>query len=408
MGSAYWGELRTHWRPLLAATMGLGFGIGLSAYTMSLFAPKMIGEFGWEKSQFALLGSFGLLMLIMQPITGRLTDRFGVRAVSAVGVLAGPIAYLGFAFQPGSIRAFFAVAVLQIILGTLTTSPVYTRIVAERFERARGLAFSIVMTGPPLVGAVIAPLLGGFIESQGWRNGYLLMGGVTLVFGLIAVLLTPAHVGVHPHEEVEEAGTPAPVGSRVIFRNPAFWVLIVGMVLVNFPQGLASAQMKLVLMDSGAASQTASWLISIYAIGVLLGRFACGLSLDRMPPHHVAALALAMPAIGMALMASPLDATIVLALSVAMMGLAQGAEGDIAAYLVSRRFGLGVFSLVMGFVGAAIAGGAALGSLTLSLTLSIWGSYAPFLAISACITLAGAALFLTLGRRPPTMEPVYA
>jgi hypothetical protein len=62
----------------------------------------------------------------------------------------------------------------------------------------------------------------------------------------------------------------------------------------------------------------------------------------------------------------------------------------------------------MGFVGAAIAGGAALGSLTLSLTLSIWGSYAPFLALSACVTLAGAALFLTLGRRPPTMEPVYA
>ena len=87
MGSAYWGELRTHWRPLLAATMGLGFGIGLSAYTMSLFAPKMIGEFGWAKSQFALLGSFGLLMLIMQPITGRLTDRFGFVAVLRAGLI---------------------------------------------------------------------------------------------------------------------------------------------------------------------------------------------------------------------------------------------------------------------------------------------------------------------------------
>ena len=75
MGSAYWGELRTHWRPLLAATMGLGFGIGLSAYTMSLFAPKMIGEFGWAKSQFALLGSFGLLMLIMQPILAANRDQ---------------------------------------------------------------------------------------------------------------------------------------------------------------------------------------------------------------------------------------------------------------------------------------------------------------------------------------------
>lgn len=404
MGSAYWGELRMHWRPLLAATMGLGFGIGLSAYTMSLFAPQLIGEFGWERSQFALLGSFGMLMLVMQPITGRLTDRFGVRAVSAVGVLAGPVAYIGFAMQPGDIRSFFAIAVVQIILGTLTTSPVYTRVVAERFERARGLAFSIVMTGPPLVGALIAPMLGGFIESEGWRAGYLLLGCVTLIFGLIAVMMTPAHVGVH---EIEGSPRARP-GYGAIVRNPAFWLLIAAMILVNFPQGLASAQMKLVLMDSGAPSQTATWLISIYAVGVLIGRFACGLSLDRMPPHHVAALALSMPAIGMALLASSIDAPFVLALSVAMMGMAQGAEGDIAAYLVSRRFGLGVFSLIMGFVGASIAGGAALGSLTLSLTLSLWDSYAPFLALSACITIVGASLFLALGRGPRNLEVVRA
>ena len=405
MGSAYWGEFRTHWRPLLAATMGLGFGIGLSAYTMSLFAPKLIAEFGWPRSQFALLGSMGLLMLIAQPITGRLTDRFGVRAVSMVGVLAGPSAYIAFAMQPGSIRAFFAIAVLQIVVGTLTTSPVYTRIVAERFERARGLAFSIVMTGPPLVGAVLAPLLGRFIESEGWRNGYLLMGGITMAFGLIAVAMTPPHIGTRPDEDVP---VESKAGYGVIVRNPAFWVLIIGMILVNFPQGLVSAQMKLMLMDSGAQSQTATWLISIYAVGVMVGRFACGLSLDRMQPHHVAALTLSMPAIGMMLMASPFDATIVLALSVAMMGLAQGAEGDVAAYLVSRRFGLNVFSLVMGLVGASIAGGAALGAVTLSYTLGLWGSYAPFLVIGACVTLVGALLFLTLGHGARKMEVARA
>lgn len=405
MASAYWGEFRTHWRPLMAATIGLGFGIGLSAYTMSMFAPELLGEFGWSRSQFALLSSFGLLMLIMQPITGRLTDRFGVRIVSAIGVLAGPLAYIGFAIQSGDIRFFFAVAVVQIIVGTLTTSPVYTRIVAERFERARGLAFSIVMTGPPLVGAVLAPLIGSLIAAQGWRTTYLFLGGLTLVFGLIAVLLTPPHIGEHPDRphHVQTKGD-----YRLILNNPAFWVLIVGMVMVNFPGGLVSAQMKLVLMDSGAPSQTATWLVSIYAMGVIAGRFACGLSLDRMQPHHVAALALGMPAIGMALMASPLDATVLLGLAVALMGMAQGAEGDIAAYLVSRRFGLGVFSLVMGLVGAAIAGGSALGAVVLSLTLSAYGTYAPFLWLSAGVTLAGAALFLTLGRSPPMMKEVIA
>jgi MFS family permease len=404
MASEYWGEFRTHWQPLLAATMGLGFGIGLNAYTASLFAPKLIGEFGWAKSQFALLGSFGLLMLIFQPITGRLTDRFGVRTISAIGVLGGPLAYIAFSLMNGDIAVFFGIAVLQIAFGTLTTSPVYTRLVAERFVKARGLAFSIVMTGPPLAGAVLAPLLGRFVDVEGWRSGYLLMGAITLGFGLIAVLMTPRTYATH------KAGEINPRGHRkgdyaMIMANPAFWVLIAGMVLVNIPAALVSAQLKLVLMDSGAASQTATWLISVYAMGVVAGRFACGMSLDRLQPHFVAALALGTPAIGMALMASPLDATIVLVFAIAVMGLAQGAEGDVAAYLVSRRFDLRVFSLVLALVGAAIAGGSALGSVLLSLSLSLFAnSYAPFLIFSAVTTLVGAALFLLLGRHQTESE----
>jgi MFS family permease len=394
--TSYWGEFRTHWRALLAASMGLGFGIGLSAYMGGLFGPKILAEFDWSRSSFALLGSFGLLMLVMQPITGWLTDRFGVRAVSAVGVLSAPIAYIALSTMGGDIRMFFAINVLQIVFGALTTSPVYTRLVAERFERARGLAFSVVMAGPPLTGAIFAPILGGFIEDNGWRAGYQLLGAVTLAFGGIAVLLTPPHKTVPrtPEHVAERKGDYA----RIV-ANPAFWVLIGGMVLVNIPQALLSAQMKLMLMDSGASSNTATWMITIFAMGVIGGRFVCGATLDRIKAHHVAAFALGMPAIGLLLLASPLDATPMLAVAIALIGLAQGAEGDVGAYLVSRRFDLGVFSLVLALVGAAIAGGSAIGSFILSVTLHHSESYAPFLIVSAVSTLIGALLFLTLDRR---------
>lgn len=73
--NAYWAEPVTHWRALLSATVGLGFGIGLNAYTTSLFAPHLLKEFGWSKAEFALLGSFSLLMLLIQTITGRLPAR---------------------------------------------------------------------------------------------------------------------------------------------------------------------------------------------------------------------------------------------------------------------------------------------------------------------------------------------
>lgn len=399
--SDYWGEFRTHWRPSLAAMLGLGVGIGLNAYVAGLFAPKLLAEFEWSRSSFALLGSFGLLMLVMQPITGRLTDRFGVRTISAIGVLTAPVTYLALSLMGGDIGTFFAINVAQIVFGTLTTSPVYTRLVAERFVHARGLAFSVVMTGPPLAGAVFAPILGGFIEAEGWRSGYLLLGAVTLTVGLVAVLMTPRHSAPPRTPEVlaERKGDYA----RIV-ANPAFWVLIIGMVLVNIPQALLGPQLKLMLMDSGASSSTATWLISVFAGGVIAGRFVCGASLDRLKAHHVAAFALGMPAVGLLLLASPLDTTVTLAVAIALIGLAQGAEGDIGAYLVSRRFDLGVFSLVLALVGASIAGGSAIGSFILSATLARSDSYATFLIIAAGATLAGAALFLTLDRKGAIKE----
>lgn len=411
MASPYWGELRTHWKPLLAATLGLGVGVGLNAYTAGLFAPKLIAEFGWSRAQFALIGSFALLMIVLQPITGRLTDRFGVRTVAMAGVLASPIPYAALSFQSGDIRIFFAITLMQVVIGTLTTTPVYSRIVAERFNRARGLAFSIVMTGPPLAGALLVPVLGAVIEAEGWRATCLVLAFVSLVFGSVAVALAPkglphAKMTAEPVELEPVAfppviGGPAPATpAQALLRMPAFWVLMAAMVLVNVPQSLFSHQIKLVLIDSGASAQAATWLISAFAIGVVVGRFACGVTLDRYRPYLVAAVALGVPAIGMVMLASPIDATAVLLLSVVVLGLAQGAEGDIAAYLVSRRFGLGVFSLVLGFVGAATAAGLAIGSLLLSLTLKWWDSYTPFLLLCAVLTLIGAALFLTLGRDP--------
>jgi hypothetical protein len=108
-----------------------------------------------------------------------------------------------------------------------------------------------------------------------------------------------------------------------------------------------------------------------------------------------------LPGVGFAVLASPFDAWIMVASAVAMSGLAQGAEGDVAAYIVARRFGLPIFGLVIGLVGAATAFGASSGALILSFMLKRWDSFAPFVAFSAVVTILGALLFLLLGRWRP-------
>src|SRR3546814_12890917 len=110
---------------------------------MSLFAPELIAEFGWSKSQFALVGALPLVTMFVVPIAGRFTDRFGTRIAAIVGFVAISLGFLAFTVMDGSIVVFFAIWLLQHIFGVLTTSLVFTRVIVERFDKARGSSRSL-------------------------------------------------------------------------------------------------------------------------------------------------------------------------------------------------------------------------------------------------------------------------
>jgi MFS family permease len=149
----YLGELRMHWRSLLAASIGMGCGYMLNMYLGSLFAPHLIEAFGWSRAQFATTGTTILASLIALPIVGRLTDAYGARPMATVGVIATPLIFVGYSLLNGSFAVYFALSVVQImVVGGTTTSTVYSRLIAQDFDRTRGLALAIAACTPPADG----------------------------------------------------------------------------------------------------------------------------------------------------------------------------------------------------------------------------------------------------------------
>lgn len=396
----YRAEFRQNWRPLLAATTGMSLGLALSHYIMSLFAPAIMADFGWSKAQFALIGSTPFITMLFMPLAGRFIDRAGPRAAATVGFISLPISYLALSFMNGAFSLFFVIMIVKSVFGVLTTTMVFARVIVERFDRARGFALSIVMSGAPLVGALIVPLIAEIISDHGWRNGYRALALISILGGIIAIGLLRDNASPHakraPHQPASRAEILA------LLQSPLLLLLAGGTLLINVPQGLVASQLKLVLMESHASGPLAVGLIALYAIGVVTGRFLCGLTLDKVEAHWVALGALGLPAIGLAAIASPFDAPWILGVSVLLIALAQGAEGDIGAYLISRRFGLKHYSLILSFATIALTLGAASGSLVLSYTLHLTDSYVVFLLISAALTAVGALLFFLTGRYPPT------
>ena len=383
-------------------------GMSTAGTVTTAIAPTLIKDNGWAQSDFALVGSVALLTALAFPFIGRLADVLGVRKTALIGMVALPLVYFAFSVMSGDLSGYVAIFAVQSVLCVTTTATVYTRLVVQHIEKARGLALAIAASGPAISGAIGAPILNAYVEANGWRDSYTALTIFAVVMGVITFLLIP------PEKKKAASTTTTPVKRRArddypaIFRTPAFWFLLGAMLLCNLPATIMLAQLKLLLLANGVGGTTAGPMMAALSIGMLVGRFIAGVSLDRFQAHIVSFLTLGLPSIGLFLFASALDTTAVLTFAVFCIGFSFGAEGDIVGFLVARHFGVKVYSSVMGLLTFAMSFSTAAGAALLGLTMAWTGTYNLYLVISGIGVLIGAVLLLLLGNHRQQAVPAAA
>jgi MFS family permease len=399
----YFDEFRRSWRPLLAASLGCSVSLPLFAYTNSAFAPHLVAEFGWERSQFALVGLATLSTLLVLPLIGRLTDRFGVLRIAVVGAILAPLGIASYSLMTGSFTQYVLIFIAVLALASMTGPLVYTRLIAEYFIRARGLGLTVVNSAPALMAMLAVPLLNQSILDRGWRASYLLLAVLTLVISVAAVLLIPRRKAPKDRLIAAPDEPPEPfLASReafsIILRSPLFWLIIVATVLCMIQTQLHASQMNLMLIDNGLSTSAAAGIVSIYAFSTILGRVGCGLALDRWSTPIVTFVSMILPALGFFLLATPYDTYWVIVLAMFLAGLSMGAESDLIAYLVARYFHLRIYNTVLSLLMSATFLASAMGSLLISASLREFGSFSPFLYGISFAILAGSFMFLAMPR----------
>ncbi len=387
-------EFRQHWRPLAAGFIGLGSALSLNSYVLTIFAPYLIKSFGWSLAQWASLGVVQMLIMFCLPIAGRLTDRFGVRRVAAIGALSYPLFLLAITQMNGSISTYLAIYIAQTVICSTTTTTVYSRVVAEVFKLRRGLALGIMGSSPPLIAFFASPLLTTFVHAHGWRQGYYLVAGFCALCAVITLFLLEPH---RQSDSVIDRSSKGRGAYRTILSRPAFWIMFVALLLVNTPFSLATSQLKLVVLDQGLGDDTAAIMVSAFAIASIAGRVISGTVLDYVPGHLVAAISFALPVTGLLLLASSMDSMATVLFAVVLIGLSFGGEGDIVPFLVTRHFPIALYSSTLGLLSAAMGAAMGGGSAILSQTLKTAGGYNTYLTIAAISATIGSALFLLLG-----------
>jgi MFS family permease len=310
-----------------------------------------------------------------------------------------PLCFVAYSLQWGNFYYFMACSMAVLAVGSTTGPLVYSRLIAENFVQAQGLALTVLNCAPAFLAMIVMPLLNWTIVEYGWRASYLGIGALSLVGGVTALsLIKPPKLA--PGEVRQPRPVAVPGSARqdygVILRSPVFWIIVTGMFLCMLQTPLHAAQMNVMLQENGISTQMAATVGSVYAFGTIVGRILCGLALDRFSTRVVTAIAMGIPAIGFFLLATDLNAFAVIAGSMFLVGVSIGAESDIMAFLVARYFSLRIFNSTLGLVHVVTFLTAAVGSAAISLTLKLTDSFSPFLYLVSGTITVGALLFLLL------------
>lgn len=172
------------WMRLFASLILMTLG-GSGMYAITVMLPAVQAEFEVSRSMASLpytvtMVGFGLGGILM----GRVSDRHGVTSTILVGTVALALGYALSGAAPGIWSFTLAHGLVVGMLGTAATFAPLVADTAQWFDRRRGIALAICMSGNYLAGAVWPPVVQHFMESAGWRATYVGMG----VFCLIAML----------------------------------------------------------------------------------------------------------------------------------------------------------------------------------------------------------------------------
>ena len=255
---------------------------------------------------------------------------------------------------------------------------------------------------------IVPPILAAAIVGFGWRAGLYAMAAITGLVGLpVALLLigrtreaTARSNGAVPPSEGIASGPAATRSAtlREAVRGTRFWLLALALAAVNIAGSGIVAQLAPLLADKGLSESAAALVMSTYAVGLLIGRVITGFALDRVPSSTVGAVMTFIPAAGIVLLRLPSSSFKLAAAAVAMIGLQQGSEVDLIAYLVSRSFGVTHYGAIYGAVAVAGAASTAISFVFFGRVHDVTGSYDVALTAGAAAFCCGAVAFMAIGR----------
>ncbi len=387
-------EWRAGWPLPLVGMLGYT-GAACFAYSSGVFMVAITEEFGWSRAEFSSAFTVQTLVaMFAMPLVGRLVDKHGSRRIALAAIGPFVFGYGLLSLASGPIWQWWLLCSVMALMASMVGAVVWVKGVVGRFDRARGMAMSLVLSGSGIAGTVWPLLAATYIQAAGWRMAYPLLA---LSWAVIMLPLVWFLIAAPPADASPKPVAAAPgMSLRSLIRSRPFVLLaIAGMCFSPLTLGLMM-HMVPILGGYGFGLGEAAGLASLAGIFAIAGRLGTGFLLDHLPTRPVSVCIFLLPILVSLLLWNCSGSPLMAAGAIAVLGFVAGADGDVVAYLISRSFERDTFASVYAPMTALLSVSSSLGPLLAGLCFDRTGSYSLYLVIIVPVAIFAALLLAAL------------
>jgi MFS family permease len=397
---------RRAWIMVAAAMIGtMCCSTSVVLVNVGVFIRPMAETFGWSRGAIVLsLSIAAISMAVVNPLVGRLIDRYGVRPVLILSLIGYGLATAAVPMLIGVMDLWGLYIGYAVIAGVGAGSNViaYVRLLSGWFSgpmnHSRGLALGISSAGVPLGHTISGPLAVLLIDAFGWQSGYWGLALMPLAIGLpLAVLVVrpaPSETAGNAKSAKERAALLPGVTIGEAARMRTFWLmLLIAFLMSSCLQGI-TIHIAPLLSDVGLSAQGLAMMLAIQGALAIIARVGAGYLFDRFFAPYVSIVIFAVAAASAFALAG-FPGLILAIIATILIVIGTGAESDLIGYLVGRYFGLKNYGQIFGGIYATFMLGIALGPFLFGVAFDVWGNYnVPFLFAGVGLTAICALLLL--------------
>ena len=380
-------------------------------FTFGVFFKPVLTEFGWTRAMTS--GAFSLCIFthgVLSIVIGRLTDKYSPRiVVTACGLSLG-IGYLLMSQISSTWELYLFYGILiGMGMGGAWIPQVST--VARWFEKRRGLATGIAVSGEGIGILILAPMARWLISAYGWRTSYIVVGIIALALIISAAQFLrhrPEKMGLLPYGRVANTTeiNPAKYHKSSVaqdfslieaVKGQQFWMILGVFFFFEFSILSIMNHIDIHATDIGISVTTAANILATIGGTSILGRLALGVLADRAGSKRAIITGFAILAVAL-LWLQLARVEWMLYLFAAIFGFAFGGLLVQIPLIIAESFGLTSHGAIMGVTSFGIIIGATLGPVVVGHIFDITSSYQ--LGFLSCAAASIISFMLALLLRP--------